>query len=325
MRRRELIKLIAGSLAGYPFASALAQPADRMARIGFFTPQSPNPTWIAAFRSGLREHGYIEGRNVVVELRSADGKKENYPHMMAELFAFNPDVLMTWSTPTSVALKKATSTIPIVSISGDPVGLGLAESLAHPGGNLTGFAIFSIDVEAKQLQLLKDTLAHLASVAVLSNPTNPVNQPIVDSIRRTATLVGVSVQVLLVDNAGQLVDAFDAAAKERADALLILRDDLFDLNRKQIAALAETRKLPIMAGWSEYAHAGCLMAYGVNFSDLFRRAAWYVDRIVKGTAPGNLPIAQPEKFELIINLKTAKALGIQIPPVLLAIADEAIE
>ena len=188
---------------------------------------------------------------MVVELRSADGKQENYPQMMAELFAFNPDVLMTWSTPTSVALKKATSTIPIVSISGDPVGLGLAESLAHPGGNLTGFAIFSIDVEAKQLQLLKDTLTRLSNVAVLSNPTNPVNQPIVDSIRRTATLVGVSVQVLLVDDAGQLVDAFDAAAKERADALLILRDDLFDLNRKQIAALAETRKLPTIAGWSE--------------------------------------------------------------------------
>ena len=187
MRRREFIKLIAGSSAAYPFTIAAAQPADRMARIGFFTPQSPNPPWIAAFRSGLREHGYIEGHNVVVELRSADGKKENYPQMMAELFAFKPDVVMTWSTPTSVALKQATSTIPIVSISGDPVGLRLAESLAHPGGNLTGFAIFSIDVEAKQLQLLKDTLSRLSSVAVLSNPTNPVNQPIVDSIRRKAT------------------------------------------------------------------------------------------------------------------------------------------
>ena len=325
MRRREFIKLIAGSSAAYPFTTAATQPADRMARIGFFTPQSPNPPWIAAFRSGLREHGYIEGHNVVVELRSADGKKENYPQMMAELFAFKPDVVMTWSTPTSVALKQATSTIPIVSISGDPVGLRLAESLAHPGGNLTGFAIFSIDVEAKQLQLLKDTLSRLSSVAVLSNPTNPVNQPIVASIRRKATEVGVSVRILLVDNAGQLVEAFDTAAKERSDALLILRDDLFDLNRKQIAALAETRRLPIIAGWSEYAHAGCLMTYGVNFSDLFRRAAWYVDRIVKGTAPGNLPIAQPEKFELIINLQTAKVLGIQIPPGVLAIADEVIE
>jgi putative ABC transport system substrate-binding protein len=296
-----------------------------MARIGFFTPQSPNPPWIEAFRSGLREHGYVEGRHVVVELRSADGKKENYPQMMAALFAFKPDVLMTWSTPTSVALKQATNTIPIVSISGDPVGLGLAESLAHPGGNLTGFSIFSIDLEAKQVQLLKDTLTRLSSVAVLSNPTNPVNQSIVESIRRAATRAGASVQVLLVDNVSQLAESFDAAVKERADAVLILRDDQFDLNRKQIAALAEQRRLPIMAGWGEYAHAGCLMTYGVNFSDLFRRAAWYVDRILKGSAPGDLPIAQPEKFELIVNLKTARALGLQIPPVLLATADEVIE
>jgi putative tryptophan/tyrosine transport system substrate-binding protein len=301
------------------------QAADRMARVGFFTPQSPNPPWIEAFRSGLRELGYVEGRHVVIELRSADGKKENYPQMMAELFAFKPDVLMTWSTPTSVALKHATNTIPIVSISGDPVGLGLAESLAHPGANLTGFSIFSIDLEAKQVQLLKDTLTRLSNVAVLSNPTNPVNQPIVESIRRAATRAGASVQVLLVDNVSQLAESFDAAVKERADALLILRDDLFDLNRKQIAALAEQRRLPIMAGWGEYAHAGCLMTYGVNFSDLFRRAAWYVDRILKGSAPGDLPIAQPEKFELIVNLKTARALGLQIPPVLLATADEVIE
>src|SRR5215471_18897208 len=188
MRRREFIKLIAGSSAGYPFTSALAQPADRMARIGFFTPQSPNSPWITAFRNGLRDHGYIEGRNVVVELRSADGKKENYPQMMAELSAFNPDVLMTWSTPTSVALKKATSTIPIVSISGDPVGLGLAASLAHPQGNLTGFAILSVGVETKQLQILKDLNPNLARVTVLTNPTNAVNAPIVSSIKNAALL-----------------------------------------------------------------------------------------------------------------------------------------
>src|SRR6516225_5167542 len=322
MRRREFIKLIAGSSAAYPFTTAATQPADRMARIGFFTPQSPNPPWIAAFRNGLREHGYIEGRNVVVELRSADGKKENYPQMMAELFAFNPDVLMTWSTPTSVALKKATSTIPIVAISGDPVGLGLAESLAHPGGNLTGFAIFSIDVEAKQLQLLKDMLAGLSKIAVLSNPTNQVNQPIVEAIRRAATRAGMSVQVLLVDDANRLAESFDAAVSDGSGALLILRDDLFDLNRKEIAALAEKRRLPTIAGWGEYAHAGCLMTYGVNFSDLFRRAAWYVDRILKGTAPGDLPITQPEKFELVINLKTAKALSITVPQSFLVAADE---
>jgi putative tryptophan/tyrosine transport system substrate-binding protein len=327
MNRRELIVLGIGAAMASPLGAHCQEgtKVPRMARVGFFTPQSPNPPWIEAFRTGLREHGYFEGRNAVVELRSADGKKENYPRMMAELFAFKPDVLMTWSTPTSVALKQATSTIPIVSISGDPVGLGLAESLAHPKGNLTGFSIFSIDLEAKQVQLLKDTLAGLSSIAVLSNPTNQVNQPIVESIRRAATRAGMSVQVLLVDDASRLAESFDAAVNEGSGALLILRDDLFDLNRKQIAVLAEKKRLPIMAGWGEYAQAGCLMTYGVNFSDLFRRAAWYVDRILKGTAPGDLPIAQPEKFELIVNLKTARAFGLQMPPTLLATADEVIE
>ena len=326
MNIRVLLVLIGAGIA-LPLSahSQEGTKVPRMARVAFFTPQSPNPPWIEAFRSGLREHGYIEGRNAIVELRSADGKKESYPQLIAELFAFKPDVLMTWSTPTSVALKQATSTIPIVSISGDPVGLGLAESLAHPKGNLTGFSIFSIDVEAKQVQLLKDMLAGLSKIAVLSNPTNQVNQPIVEAIRRAATRAGMSVQVLLVDDANRLAESFDAAVSDGSGALLILRDDLFDLNRKEIAALAEKRRLPTIAGWGEYAHAGCLMTYGVNFSDLFRRAAWYVDRILKGTAPGDLPITQPEKFELLINLKTAKALGITVPQSFLVAADEVIE
>jgi putative ABC transport system substrate-binding protein len=160
---------------------------------------------------------------------------------------------------------------------------------------------------------------------VLSNPTNQVNQPIVEAIRRAATRAGMSVQVLLVDDANRLAESFDAAVSDGSGALLILRDDLFDLNRKEIAALAEKRRLPTIAGWGEYAHAGCLMTYGVNFSDLFRRAAWYVDRILKGTAPGDLPITQPEKFELVINLKTAKALGITVPQSFLVAADDVIE
>src|SRR6516225_36186 len=243
--------------------------------------------------------------------------------IICELLDFEPDVLKTWRTNNRIVLKQATSTIPIVSISGDPVGLGLAESLAHPKGNLTGFSIFSIDVEAKQVQLLKDMLAALSKIAVLSiPPTNQVNQPIVEAIRRAATRAGMSVQVLLVDDANRLAESFDAAVSDGSGALLILRDDLFDLNRKEIAALAEKRRLPTIAGWGEYAHAGCLMTYGVNFSDLFRRAAWYVDRILKGTAPGDLPITQPEKFELVINLKTAKALSITVPQSFLVAADE---
>ena len=324
MRRREFIKVIGGGAAAWPIAARAQQP-DRTVRIGFFTPQSPNPPWIEAFRAGMRQHGYFEGRNLIITLRSADGKKERYTQIIGELFAFRPDVLMTWSTPTSIALKQATSTIPIVSISGDPVRLGLAVSLARPQGNLTGFAIMSIDVEAKQLQILKDTVPGLSRVAVLTNPTNAVNPPIVSSIQRAGSSTGITIQVLQVEDAKQLAKAFDAAVTERSSAVLVLRDDLFDLQRHQIAALAAQRRLPTMTGWGEYAHAGCLLAYGVNFSDLFRRAAWYIDKILNGAAPGDLPIAQPEKFELVVNLKTARELGLTIPAPVLVEADEVIE
>ena len=323
MRRRQFIAMLGGA-AMWPLMGH-AQRADRTVRIGFLTPQSPNPQWIETFRAGMREHGYFEGRNLVLALRSADGNKGRYASLIDELFAFKPDVLMTWSTPTSIALKKATDTIPIVSISGDPVGLGLAASLAHPQGNLTGFAILSIDVEAKQLQILKDTIPSLARVAVLTNSTNAVNPPIVRSIRRAASSIGIAVQELEVQDAGELAKAFNAAAAERSGAVLILRDDLFDLQRGHIAALAANAMIPTMAGWSEYAQAGCLMAYGVSFSDLFRRAGAYIDKILKGTAPGDLPISQPEKFEFAVNLKTARGLGLTIPSEVLVEANEVIE
>ena len=323
MRRRGFIVLVGGA-AAWPIVSRAQRP-DRTVRIGFFTPQSPNPPWIEAFRVGMREHGYFEERNLIIALRSADGKKERYRELIDELQAFKPDVLMTWSTPTSIALKKATSTIPIVSISGDPVGLGLAASLAHPQGNLTGFAILSVDVEAKQLQILKDTISGLAAVAVLTNSTNAVNPAIVKSIRRTGSSMGIGIQELEVQDAAQLAKAFDAAVAERSGAVLVLRDDLFDLQRRQIAALAAQAMMPTMTGWSEYAHAGCLMAYGVNFSDLFRRAGYYVDRILKGAAPGDLPIAQPERFELVVNLRTARSLGLSIPSNVMVQANEVIE
>src|SRR6516165_8155443 len=323
MRRRGFIVLVGGA-AAWPIVSRAQRP-DRTVRIGFFTPQSPNPPWIEAFRVGMREHGYFEERNLIIALRSADGKKERYRELIDELLAFNPDVLMTWSTPTSIALKKATSTIPIVSISGDPVGLGLAASLAHPQGNLTGFAILSVGVETKQLQILMDLNPNLTRVAVLTNPTNAVNAPIVSSIQKAGLTAGIVIQVLQVEDANGLAKAFDAATTDRSDAVLVLRDDLFDLKRRQIATLAVQAKLVTMTGWSEYAHAGCLVAYGVNFSDLFRRAASYVDKILHGTAPGDLPIVQPEKFELVVNLRTARALGLTIPAPVLVEANEVIE
>ena len=320
-KRRKFITFLVAAVA-WPLAARAQQPP---ARIGFFTPQSPNPPWIEAFRVGMREHGYLEGHNLTIALRSADGKKERYAELIGELFAFRPDVLMTWSTPTSTALKQATSLIPIVSISGDPVGLGLAASLARPQGNLTGFAILSPDIEAKQLQILKDLVPDPSRVAVLTNPTNAVNAPIVGSLQRAGSSTGITIQVLEVKDAMELAQAFDSAVTERSRAVLVLRDDLFDLQRRQIGALAMQRRLPTMTGWSEYAHAGCLLAYGVNFSDLFRRAGWYVDKILKGSAPGDLPIAQPEKFEFVVNLKVARDLGLTVPAPVLVQADEVIE
>jgi putative tryptophan/tyrosine transport system substrate-binding protein len=245
MRRREFIVLF-GALAMWPFAAEAAQ--QRTARIGFFTPQSPNPSWIEAFRAGMREHGYFEGRNLIIALRSANGEKERYTQLIEELFSFKPDVIMTWSTPTSMALKQATSAIPIVSISGDPVGLGLAVSLAHPQGNLTGFAILSVGIETKQLQILKDMNPDLARIAVLTNPTNAVNAPIVSSIQRAGLSAGIMIQVLQVEDVDGIAKAFDSAATERSDAVLVLRDDLFDLERQKIGALAEQARLPTMTG-----------------------------------------------------------------------------
>src|SRR5580698_7283871 len=322
MRRRDFIVLF-GALAMWPFAADAAP--QRTARIGFFTPQSPDPAWIEAFRDGMREHGYFEGRNLIIALRSANGEKERYTQLIDELFSFKPDVIVTWSTPTSMAVRQATSNIPIVSISGDPVGLGLAASLAHPQGNLTGFAIMSIGIERKQLQILKDMNPNLARVAVLTNPTNAVNAPIISSIQQAALSARIMIQVLQVEDVNGLAKAFGSAATERSDAVLVLRDDLFDLQRQQIGALAVQTGLPTMTGWSEYAHAGCLVAYGVNFSDLFRRAASYVDKILNGVAPGDLPIAQPEKFELVVNLRVARALGLTIPAPVLVEASEVIE
>jgi putative tryptophan/tyrosine transport system substrate-binding protein len=321
LKRRQFIAFV-GVAAAWP---VVANAQQSTARIGFFTPQSPNPPWIEAFRAGMREHGYFEGQNLTIALRSADGKKDRYTQLISELFAFKPDVLMTWSTPTSIALKQATGTIPIVSISGDPVRLGLAASLARPQGNLTGFAILSIDIEAKQLQILKDTIPGLSRVAVLTNPSNAVNGPIVASLQRAESSSGITIQVLEVEDARELPKAFDAAVTEQSGAVLVLRDDLFDLERRQVGTLAAQRRLPTMTGWSEYALAGCLLAYGVNFSDLFRRAVWYVDKILKGTAPGDLPIAQPEKFELAVNLSAARELRLTVPTPVLVQADDVIE
>ena len=307
--------------------AAKAQKTERNTRVGFLTPQDPFPLWIDAFRGGLRELGYVEGKNIIIELRSAAGKKELYQPLIAELLGLKVNVFMTWSTPTSMALKQAVDSTPIVSISGDPVGMGLAASLSHPEGNVTGFAILTEELEAKQVQLLKDTVPGLTRIAVFWNPTNPAMKPDLDFVQNASSHAGLTVQSLPVQDANGFDRAMSAIPGEETAALLVLRDDLFDLeaNRKRIAASAIARRLPTMFGWREGVQAGGLLAYGVNFADLFRRAAGYVDKILKGVAARDLPISQPEHFELFVNTTTARAIGIPVPTSLLAIADEIIE
>jgi putative ABC transport system substrate-binding protein len=337
MERREFISLVGGAVmtrvlvaspvAPFSLLAAEAQQRDKIARIGFLMPQDPFPPWIDAFRVGMQKEGYIEGQNVIIEARSASGKKELYQPLIADLMRLKVDVFMTWSTPTSLALREATSSVPIVSISGDPVGIGLAASLAHPGGNLTGFAILTEGLEAKQVQLLRDTVPHLSEIAVLWNPTNPAMKPDLAFVQSAASQLGVTVQSLPVQEANTFDDAFDAIARQGSGALLVLRDDLFEVesNRLRIATLARERRLPTMFGWREEVQGGGLLAYGVNFSDLFRRAAGYIDKILRGAAPRDLPIAQPERFEFFVNIKTANAIGLTIPLEILAQADEVIE
>jgi len=337
MERREFISFVGGAVmtrvlvaspvAPFSLLAAEAQQRDKIARIGFLMPQDPFPPWIDAFRVGMQKEGYIEGQNVIIEARSASGKKELYQPLIADLMRLKVDVFMTWSTPTSLALREATSSVPIVSISGDPVGIGLAASLAHPGGNLTGFAILTEGLEAKQVQLLRDTVPHLSEIAVLWNPTNPAMKPDLDFVQSAASQLGVTVQSLPVQEANTFDDAFDAIARQWSVALLVLRDDLFEVesNRLRIATLARERRLPTMFGWREEVQGGGLLAYGVNFSDLFRRAAGYIDKILRGAAPRDLPIAQPERFEFFVNIKTANAIGLTIPLEILAQADEVIE
>ena len=278
-----------------------------------------------AFRAGLRGLGYVEGDNLLIEWRNADGRAERNPAMIAELVGLNVDVIVTWSTPAALAAKQATRTIPIVAVSGDPVGTGLVQAIASPGGNVTGLAVLTGEMDPKQMELLKEAVPGLSRLAVLVNRENPALQVSLEGIERTARLLSLRVLLLEVRDAKELPGVFDRAVRERASALLVLRDAVFTSNRWDIVALAERSRIPTMYGWREFVDAGGLMAYGVSFPYLWRLAAGYVDRILRGARPADLPVEQPTKFEFVINLKTAKALGLTIPPSVLARADEVIQ
>ena len=269
--------------------------------------------------------GYVEGQNIVIEHRLSKTPKDN-PALLADLLGRKIDILVTWTTPALVAAKKATSTIPIVGVSGDPIQTGLVASLARPGGNITGIAILTDELELKNLQLLKEAFPGVTRVAILSNPDNPVWTHALKRLQEVAPALGVKLQLLAVRDSGDLKMAFDAAAtRERADALLVVREATFFAMRQHITDFAARHRLPAIYGGLTFGDAGALMSYGANVLDMLRRLSGYVDKILKGAKPANLPVEQPTKFELVINLKTAKALGLTIPPSLLLRADQVIE
>jgi putative tryptophan/tyrosine transport system substrate-binding protein len=298
------------------------QQARRLPRIGLLQP-APAPHIVEAFRQGLRELGYVEGENIVVETRLASTAQDN-PRLLAELISLKVDVLVTWSTPALLAAKTATRTMPIVGISGDPVLTGRAASLARPGGNVTGLAIITSELELKNLQLLKETVPKLSRVGILWNPDNPVWANL-EPLQQAAWKLGVTLVPLDVRNASELEGAFTRATQQNAGALLVVADQVFGTHANRVGELAAQSRLPMISGNASMTKAGGLMSYAVPFTDMMRRTATYVDKILKGAKPADLPIEQATKFVLTVNVRTAKALGLTIPLSILVRADEVIE
>lgn len=322
--RRELIILLGGAAAAWPVATR-AQPPGRVWRIGVLetTSLALNGSNIAAFRQGLRDLGYIEGRNLAIEYRSAESA-QRFRDLAAELVHLNVDLIVLRGAPAVLAAKSASATIPIVMVSiADPM-IAVA-SLAHPGGNITGFTSLVSELEPKRVEVIREIVPGATRVAALYNMSNPIFLPRWQEMERLAQSVGMQAQLLDVRKREDLQRAFDAAVEHRADALAVSNDGLMLENRKIITELAAAHRLPAIYAAREFVEAGGLIAYGVNFADLYRRAAIYVDNILKGARPADLPVQQPTKFELVINLKTAKALALEVSTTLLARADEVVE
>ncbi len=322
-----LLTTLAFGLLVAPLAAA-AQPPARVPRIGFLITASPsdNLLWRQAFRQGLRDLGYTESHNIAIEYRYAEGRPERLPDLAAELARLKVDVIVAETTPASLAAKQATATIPIVmTIVADPVGTGLVSSLAQPGGNITGTSVQLPELAAKRLQLLQEVLPKVSRVAVLWNPENAYIALVMKETEAAARVLGVRLDPLEVRAPDDFEEAFQVATRRRAGALLVLDDFLTVRHHTRIAAFAVKSRLPSMAGVTGFAEAGGLLTYGPNFPDISRRAATYVDRILKGAKPADLPVEQPTRFELVINLKTAKALGLTIPQSVLVRADHVIQ
>jgi putative tryptophan/tyrosine transport system substrate-binding protein len=306
--------------------TADAQPPGQVYRIGYLGTDPPPAHRWEAFLDGLRERGYIEGRNLIFERRFSEGNAERFPEFAAELVRLRVDCIIVPTTPAALAAKHATQTIPIVILTAlDPVGAGLVASLARPGGNITGLSALAPELSGKRLELLKEVVPGMTRVAVLWNAANPTNAPVWEETQAAARTLGLLLHSQEVRGPQDFEGAFTRTAQARPDALLVLTDSLIAMHRQQIVEFATQQHLPSVFTTREWVVAGGLMSYGPSVPDLYRRAATYVDKLLKGAKPADLPVEQPMKFELVLNLKTAQALELTIPPIVLFRADEVLQ
>jgi putative tryptophan/tyrosine transport system substrate-binding protein len=330
MRRRDVIGLIAGSAAAWPLAAHAQRSA--MPTIGYLSAASLDGYYgysgpqVAAFRQALKESGFVEGQNVAIELRWAEGHYDRLPALTVELVNRPVDVILASSLPAALAAKRATATIPIVFVMGaDPVKLGVVASLNRPGGNLTGIMQLFGALGAKRLELIRELVPSLSVLAVLSNPNNPNASDHLDDVQTAARSIGQQIEVFRASSESEIDNAFAGIARRKAGALLVADDPLFSVRRDHLVGLAARHAIPASYYARDFAVAGGLMSYGSSTTNNYHEAGLYVGRILKGTKPADLPVLQPTKFELVINVKTAKALGLTVPPTLIALADEVIE
>jgi ABC-type uncharacterized transport system substrate-binding protein len=323
--RRKFIALLGGAAAAWPLA-ARAQQAGRIYRIGILEPipAARNTANLDKLRKGLRDLGYLEGQNLVIEYRSADGRAERFLDLASELVGLNVDLILTRGTPATTAVQNATGTIPVVMMTMGGPG-AIVASFARPAGNITGVITFSTELTAKRVEILKELVPGLSRVALLHNMGNPAVPPEWEETKTAARSLGLQAELLDVRSESDLSRAFELAVRQHVDGLVVGADGLTQMHQQTIVDWLARNRLPAVFPAREFVEAGGLIAYAVNYPDLYFQLATFVDKIFKGTKPGDLPVQQPTKFELIINLKTAKALGLDVPPTLLAIADEVIE
>ena len=329
MRRREFIKAITSSAAAAAWPlEARTQQRSNVPRVGYlfsFTRAEGEHLWEAC-RQGLRDLGYVEGQNIILEPRLAEGHNERLATLAAELVQLKVDVIVAAATPASRAAKAATSTIPVVFVAvGDPVKAGLVATLAQPGGNVTGLSLLTSDLSGKRLSLLMETVRRVSRVAILMNPDNPISAVFLEETKLAAQQLRTELQPFNARNPEEIAQAFAVAAGQRIDAVIVFDDPVLWSYRAQIVALADVRKIPAVYGYRDFVDQGGLMSYGPDRPDQYRRTAIYIDKILKGAKPSELPIEQPTKFELIVNRKTAKSLGIELPASVIVGANEVIE